>query len=356
MATKQKKASIWSSITKLKKVDREGYLKLIKRIRIFVTLAFIASAVVFIAIAVFGGIQNVVGIILSANLGIFALAFVCQFSGYLIKYWKWTYYLKRLGIKVPLRKNLMVYLSIYSMDITPGMIGRIVAAYTLRRITKIKFTHILPVVTMDIFTDFLGVGILAFIAAVWAKHFVLYVLLLDIVLVLPFLFLTNAWVFNFIKNKLKGSKFVKMFSLYGDEYYASQSVLNKHHVYLVSLAFTLPAAFLTSLTLYFSLVAVGVHPQIGTSTFIWNSAQVFGMISAVPGNIGITDGTLVALLGTYLNLQSDVSSAVTIMSRLATLWLGFISGTIFLFYTMRYWKPKAHEILHKSRALKLDGK
>ncbi|MGI0133433.1 MAG: lysylphosphatidylglycerol synthase transmembrane domain-containing protein, partial [Candidatus Micrarchaeaceae archaeon] len=334
MARNRKKASIWSTITKLKGVDREGYLKLIKRIRIFVTLAFIASAIVFIAIAFVGGIQNVVGIILSANLAIFGLAFVSQFTGYLIKYWKWTYYLKRLGIKVPLKKNLAVYLSIYSMDITPGMIGRIVAAYTLRRITKIKFTNILPVVTMDIFTDFLGVGILAFIAAVYAQHFVFYVLLLDIVLVLPFLFLTNAWVFNLIKDKLRGGRLVKMFSLYGDEYYASQSVLNKHHVYLVSLAFTLPAAFLTSLTLYLSLLAVGIHAPIGTTTFIWNSAQVFGMISAVPGNIGVTDGSLVALIGTYLNVNASVSSAVTIMSRLSTLWLGFISGTIFLFYTM----------------------
>ncbi len=333
------KKSFWYSITHQTKLDKKSYLKLIHRVAIFVVGGCAASIIVFVLLAFFGGFFNVIGTISHAKLDIYLLAFASVLVGFLLRFIKWDYYIKLLGLKVPLRKNLAVYFSMYSMTITPGNIGRVVAAYTLNRITKIKFINIVPIVTIDIFTDFLGFAILAIVAAIYVHQYIAYIAIIDVVLLLPFLFVLNDWLYKRIKALLNRNKFIKMFTPYGEEYFASQNKLNTPKVYAISLLVTLPAAFLSSMTLYFSLMAIGVIPIISGSVFAYSTSAVFGMVTAVPGSIGVTDGSLVALVGSTFSLNAALSSAVTIMSRFADLWFGVILGTIFLLFTLRYWNP-----------------
>ncbi|MCL4372208.1 flippase-like domain-containing protein [Candidatus Marsarchaeota archaeon] len=333
----QKNKSIWFTITNINSLSRKEYIKLIRRVAFFVGLGFIASFAVFIVIAVIGGIGHVFNIILSANMELYLLAFAAVFAGYLLRFIKWNYYIKKLKIHVPASKNFIVYMSQYSMNITPGKIGRVLVAYTLGRLTSIKTSTILPVVTIDIFTDFLGVGLLALISALYFDEFVIYVVIIDAVLTLPYLFILNDWFYNFIKRLFKKRRFIETFTLYGDEYFASQSTLNKPSTYLVSIAVTLPAAFLNAMALYFTLLAVGLAPHVVGSAFIESSSNLFGMITGIPGNIGVTDGSLVALIGTLFKTTAATSSAVTIMTRLATLWFGILIGGALLIYSFRYW-------------------
>ncbi|MEM0150034.1 MAG: lysylphosphatidylglycerol synthase domain-containing protein, partial [Candidatus Micrarchaeaceae archaeon] len=176
--------------------------------------------------------------------------------------------------------------------------------------------------------------------------YVMYIIAIDIILLLPFLFIVSDWFYNIIKRIIKNERILKLFTLYGDEYFASQSALNTPRVYLVSLAVSLPAAFLNSMALYFSLLAVGFIPHIAGAAFIESSSVVLGMVTAVPGNIGVTDAALVAFVGSAFGANSAISSAVTIMSRLATLWFGIILGGIMLIYSLRYWNkiPKKKKI------------
>jgi len=333
------KKSLWYGIVGVKKLDKKGYVQFIRRIGIFVIAAMVLSFVVFVGIALFGNFSKVVSIASTANLSIYALAFGCVLVSFALRFVKWDYYIKKLGLKVSSRKNLAVYMSVYSMDITPGRIGRVVAAFTLNRITKIKFAQIVPIVTMDIFTDFLGTAVLALIASLYLNKYVVYVVTIDLLLLIPFLFILNDWLYKRIKNSMKTSRFLKLFSIYGDEYYASQSVLNTPRVYLTSLVFTLPAEFFCGMALYFTLRSIGIMSKISESIFAYSSTLVFGMLSGMPGGIGVTDGTLVALLGSVYHLSASVSSAATIMVRMATLWFGVGLGAVFLVYTIRYWNP-----------------
>ena len=332
--------SFWYGIVGVKKLDKESYIKLARRIGLFVILAFALSFGIFIAIAVFGNFSKVLQVASGANLYIYALAFAAVFANFLVRYGKWTYYMGKLKLKVPRLKNFAVYMSVYSMDITPGRIGRVVAAYTLSRITKIKLPHIIPIVTMDIFTDFLGTALLALFASLYLNRYVVYVIIIDILLLLPFAFILSDWAYNLMKDRIRKSRFLRLFTIYGDEYYASQGKLNTPRVYLTSILFTLPAEFLNSMALYFTLRSLGIIPSISESVFAYSSSLVFGMISGLPGGIGVTDGTLVALLNSVYTLGPAISSAATIMARAALLWFGVALGAIFLFYTIRYWNPK----------------
>lgn len=335
---KQKKKSFWYRLTHTTSLTQEEYKGMIREVYLIVGLFFLASFIVFIGLALIGGLSEVIFVLSTANIPVYAMAFAAVFIGYLISFVKWNYFTRTLKLRVPFRKNLAVYLSLYSMELTPGRIGRVLTAFTLNRITNIRFINIAPIVTMDIFTDFLGIAMLALIAAFFFSTYFIYVAIVDAILLIPFVFLLNPWFFKILKKLGKKNDKVNSFTLYGEEYFASQSKLNKPRVYIVAILFTLPSAFFYSLSLYFSLQAIGAFPSVGASTSIYSISQVAGMVTSLPGNIGVTDGFLVGLLGSTMSLQPAVSSAVTIMTRIASLWFGVILGGVFLVFTMRYWR------------------
>lgn len=320
-------------------MNRQKYFSLIHGIRTFLIAVIIIGFIVFLAIGLFGGINQVYNTIISAKWYIYIFAFVFMLCSFSIRFIKWDYYLKRLGIHVPKSKNFQVYLSLYSMDLTPGRVGRIVSAYSLNRITKKKLASLIPVVTMDIFTDFLGYGIVALAAAIYFKTDVLYIAGVDLFLLLPFIFLINNRVYNLIKGLFKNN-FLKQFTLYGDEYFASQSSLNRPKVYLVSLLVSVPAAILEACAFFATSLSIGLEPHLGKTIFVYVVTELVGMASALPGAIGVQDGLLVAFSNTVLGYDKAISSAVTIMTRLATLWFGVAIGSIFLIYTFKYWDEK----------------
>jgi glycosyltransferase 2 family protein len=332
---KQSILHMWD--TPSSKLDKEQYVKLVKRFRMLAAFVLVGSLGVFLAVALFGGFSNVVGIIGRASPILYALAFVCVFFSFCFRYLKWNYYTKKLGLKVPHKKNFLVYLSTNGMAITPGNVGSVVAAYTLKKITGVRFSKIAPMITVQLFTDFFGFALFALAAALIIGRYIAYVVILDIVLIVPFLLIINPWLFNLLKKKKKKGNILKRVYRHARHYYISQNVLNNKKTYLVSLLFTTPADILNSMALYFSILAVGIKPQIIKSIFVFSTSQIFGMITALPGGIGAADASFVALLGSTFKFGSATSSAITIMTRLATLWFGVALGIIALIYTIRYW-------------------
>ena len=339
------KKSFWQTITHPKDVSPEDYVRTVRKVTKVIGGAFVVSLIVFLVLAVVGGWNSVISVIRSANLEIYALAFLSVFLGYLISFGKWEYFMRVVGLHVPVRENLPVYLSLYSMEFTPGRIGRVITAYTLHRITNIRLINIVPIVTADIFTDFLGLGFTALVLAIYLNQDVLLVLVADLVLTLPFLFFVHDWFYKIMKKYLiKNPENLRIFTVYGKEYFESQRKLNKLKVYLVSMGFTIPSSILYALSLYFSLAAIGVSMPAASSVFIYSTSQVIGSLSLLPGSVGVADASFVTLLRSMGGLGPAVSSAVTIMTRAASLWFGLLVGGVFFFYTLRYWNLKPSEL------------
>ncbi len=339
---KQSILQIWNSPPK-GKFSKQQYVGMVRKFRIFAILALIASFGVFLLVALFGGFSNVIGIIGHASPYIYVLAFCSVFLSYLFRYLKWDYYTGKLKLKISKKKNFLVYLSTNGMSITPGNVGSVIAAYTLKKITGVRFSKIAPMVTVQLFTDFLGFALFALAAALIIGKYLIYVIILDIVLIIPFLLIINPWIFNLLERKKKKGNILKRIYIHAKHYYISQNALNNKKTYLTSLLFTAPADIFNSMALYFSLLAVGIRPKIIASIFIFSTSQIFGMITALPGGIGAADASFVTLLRSTFGLSPALSSAVTIMTRLATLWFGVGIGIIALIYTIRYWSAESNK-------------
>lgn len=323
--------------------------KRVGRARFAVITILGLSLLIFVTIAVLAVLDEGVGKFLSTlgsiNLFYYSLALLCVFLSNLLCFPKWEMFIKKLDVKIKRSQNLAIFLSMFSMDITPGRWGRAVVSYTLNRLTGTKFATTLPAVVADIFTDFLGFIIVAIISAFLVQKFVLISIGISILLLLPFFFIYVRAPFEFIKRKLwRFRKLRKIFNA-GEMYFRCKTCIDKK-TYVYAMFFTIPGVLLSGLALYFVVLSFGINIGIvlfPTVLFIYTSSLLLGMITGIPGTLGVTDAALLSYLVAFfpnVGMSFGIAAAITILFRIASIW--FVEGisTVFLVYTFRYWRVK----------------
>ncbi len=325
---------------------RSDYVQRMNRARHIVYIVLGISLVVFMVIAGLAiyteGVGKFIEIVESLNPLYYLASFVVLFIGYLIDFPKWQRYIHALKIKISRWDSFVIYFSMFSMDITPGRWGRAVVSYTINRVTRVKFTRIFPAVVADIFTDFIGFAILTLVSAFLVGEYVLPSVIITAVLLLPFVFLFIERPFRFVKRKLARFGGLRSFLEAGELYFEENKRLRRRD-YLYSIAFTLPSVVLNGLALFLVILAFGVHvgiAQLPIVMFIYSSSLLFGIVTGVPGTLGITDAALVSYLSLFfsgLGVTFGVAAAITIFFRIVSVW--FVEGFGFaaLFYSLRRW-------------------
>ncbi len=334
----------------LKEAMKEAkYLEGVKKIRNVVFAILLASLFVFAAMAIFGiindGIGRFVATLLSINITYYMLAFIVLFCGYLLRFPKWEFYMKRLKVKIGRWDNFMTYLSLYSMDITPGRWGRGVVSYTINRITGTSFAKTFSAVVADIFTDFLGFSVLALLSALLLHKYESVSLFIAAVLLLPFVFLFNRGPFLFIKKRFGHIKRLGGFFEAGEAYFKNNKMLGRK-TYAYSMLFTVPSQLINGMALYMVILSFGIKigvANIPAVLFIYSSSLLLGMITGIPATLGVTDAALVSYLTIFFSndgINLGTATLITIFFRIVSVW--FVEGFGFaaFFYTLKYWKHK----------------
>lgn len=326
------------------------YTRRMRRARHIVYIILAISFAIFVVIAALAilneGVSKFIQTVYSINLYYYLLSFIVLFLGYVLRYPKWDMYLRSLKVKISQWDNFVIYLSMYSMDITPGRWGRGIVSYTINRLTGTKFAKTFPAVVADIFTDFLGFGILAIVSAFFVGKYVIISIIITLALLLPFVFLYIKKPYEFLKEKFARFKTFRVFFESGELYFKEKKKLGTKE-YLVSVIFTLPSVVLTGMALYFVILAFGIHigpAQIPIVMFIYSSSLLFGIVTGAPATLGITDALLVSYLTLFFpefGVTFGVASVITIFFRLVSVWFVQGFGSVALFYSMKHWRiPK----------------
>lgn len=314
-------------------------------------LAF--SFAVFLAIALVGiykqGFGRFVDTLTSLNPWYFLSALVIIFVSYSIRYPKWSMYLRRLGVRIGTWRNFVIYMSMYSMDITPGRWGRAIVSYTINQLSNVKFAVTFPAVVTDIFTDFLGFAVVADAMAIIVDRFVLLSLFLTFLLMVPFIFVYIEGPFVFVSRIHKRWKrrfgALKRLDVVFDtaRFYFKYNKRLGASSFVYSMAITIPSMMLNGLALYVVMAGFGVPMtpgQIPVVLFIFSSSLVLGMVTGIPGTLGVTDAALIGQLQYFYpgTIGLGLASAITIVFRIATVWFVQLFGFSAFVYTLKYWK------------------
>jgi uncharacterized protein (TIRG00374 family) len=264
-------------------------------------------------------------------------------ANYVLRYVKWNYYLDRVGVQgLSHRESALIFVSGFSMAMTPGKVGEFLKSLLVRSRTGIPMTRTLPVIFAERLTDGLSMlvlstfGLLAFRVG-WPLF-----LLMTVVLALILVLIQREALVEGIIERLRGTRFLEGRVDELRELYRSTRTLLGPRQLLAMVSLSSVSWFFECLVLYVILRGLGFEHSwtlLLAATFVFATSAWLGGASLLPGGLGATEASAAALLVVTIDdpeMNGSVAAAATLILRFATLWFGVAVGLITLAFTARW--------------------
>lgn len=271
-------------------------------------------------------------------------ALALAFANYVLRFAKWEYYLRTLGIgaragtsgdeatfeRIPRGESFAIFLAGFSMSITPGKAGEVFRSALLASARGTPVARSAPIVIADRVTDLLAlVALVAAGSAYFPGYGWIAAAALALVsVVIFFVFVPKAahtvlgWIGKFGPTQRIAPKLI-------DAYDALRAVMSPGAVVGMT-ALSVVAWGLECVALWIILRGLGQSTNLPLSFFVYGTATVAGAIAMLPGGLGGTELTMRTMLSALGGLSAAPAAAATLLVRLATLWFAVIVGFVAL--------------------------
>lgn len=301
-------------------------------------LIILFAVVIYLIMGIFANFGNLLKALEEFNWIFLPVMIILVTLAYFVRFIKWNYFLKNVGVHLPLKENLFVFFSGLSMTITPAKTGEIWKSWLIREINGENLSKTIPVVIVDRVTDVVGLLILSFLGILFYQSGV-YVLL---VLVILFAIFIVA-----IKSEKISGRLISVLESRANKYSVDIKIAHQsfqksvESKYLVGMSLlAILAWFLECLSIYFVIQGFGGSINLVLSTFLYSFSTLLGAISFIPGGLGVAEASLSGLL-VFFGLSSSVAIGAALIMRFGTLWYGAILGfLVYLIFNKRIMKSK----------------
>jgi glycosyltransferase 2 family protein len=249
--------------------------------------------------------------------------------GWLIRGWRFYYYLGKLGYPVPLGYSIAAFLAGFALTGTPGKLGEAVKAVFLKKDYAVSGTRVVGIVMMERLMDLWGVLLLGSLSLMlfteWRGVFLIcavaliagggclcmekvYSPLLDRLGRVPFL----AWPCSKILGILTAAR-----------------DLMTPRIFFVGLLASAVAWGMESFSLYLILDGLGLPSTVLQANFAYCFSTLIGALSMLPGGIGGAEASMVGVLK-LMGISYAEGLPAVILIRVCTLWLAVAVGIGFM--------------------------
>ncbi len=280
---------------------------------------------VFVALVGYGDFGGTIDEIGNMSISNLLAGLGLALSNYLLRFLRWAFYLKVLKIEAPVDISALVFLSGLAMSVTPGKAGELVKCYLLNSKTQVPVSRSAPVVVMERLTDVISVIILGLTGFVLLPVPVIVVLAVALVVsVIGLMFALSRHAL-----RLTGLPILSKWSELLRDSQEGFKELAAPRVMVVGVAIGAVAWFAEGLALWVILRGIGSEIDLVRALPIYAAATLVGAVTALPGGLVGTEGSMLAFLQ-----QSGVTragaSAGTVLIRLVTLWFAVLVGLLAL--------------------------
>lgn len=288
-----------------------------------VWLVILFAVVVYLIMGIYADFGSLLTAIEKFNWIFIPLMLILVLIAYLVRFLKWSLFLKSAGVRLKLKDNLFVFFSGMGMIITPAKVGEIWKGWLIRDINGEKLSKTVPVVITDRVTDVIGLVILSLLGIFYYKNGI-YILIVLLLMFVGF--------FIALKSEKISGKMISILEKRAGKY--SKDIKTMHTTFLklmspknmVGLSFLSAFAwFFECLALYFVIIGFGQSLNVILSTFVFSFASLVGAISMIPGGLGVAEATLSGMLQ-YFGLTSVDSVGAAMIIRFGTFWFGAVLG------------------------------
>ena len=303
-----------------------------------IALFIIFSMIVFILVGVYGDPDDVIHAISSIPwYWVIPTMMAFSFLNYIFRYFKWQYYLRRIGVHLSHVDSFSVFLAGFTLTTTPGKIGEAVKGFFVQEIDGTPIVKTIPIVVSERVTDLLSMVILAlvgFSVGVNTGDQMLTVLLLGGAVLVGAFIIGSKTFYRKILSRITSMGPLKRFQDSCDTIEVTMTRTLSPKPMLISTAISTPGWFMECIELWIIFAVLSGEPLslslLLVATFIHATASIIGALTFSPGGVGTYELTSTLLIGFLLGWSKTLAGAATILIRVVTLWFSVIVGFIAL--------------------------
>ena len=253
---------------------------------------------------------------------------------YGLRWLKWQYYLKVLGVHgLRRRTSLLVFLSGFAMGLTPGKAGEVTKSLFLRDLTGAPIAHTAPIVFAERLTDGFAMLLLASAGLVGFRFGAPSLLVVAAIAVLAVVGTQTRPLARLALWVLPRIPVARRLTTAAEVAYASARELLAPRRLLLAVALGTASWAGECLALYLIVVGLGADPSLtllNQTTFALAFASLVGSASLLPGGLGAAEGTVAGVLELLAGQPREVAATATLLIRACTLWFGVALGAVCL--------------------------
>jgi glycosyltransferase 2 family protein len=309
-----------------------GYPRLTKS----VLISTILGVILYGAATLAGDYHAISHALMNFPLETLALVLLLVVVGWLLRGWRFYYYLRSDGATVPLGYSISSFLAGFALTSTPGKLGEAVKGVFLKQDYGVSVTRVVGIVMMERLMDLAGVLLLASFSVLlfkgWEKVFLVCAGLV-----------------------IAGGAFLCMESLYRPvlEWFGKFRMLSKvsekvlgiletgrslvtGRILAVGLVVSTIAWGMESVSLYIILRGFELQSTLLQANFVYCISTLVGALSMLPGGIGGTEAGMIGLLK-FMGISYTEGLPSVLLIRLCTLWFAIAVGVGFMAIMLAGW-------------------
>ena len=258
------------------------------------------------------------------------------FLGYFLRFIRWRLIFSKLEKSIPIFDDFLNWMGSYAFTATPGKAGEGIRAILLKNQFGTPIFKTFAAIIFERIIDGIAVIVIVFFNLKIIKNFNLFQefnFLENFNKLFPFLIFLLLMIFVFKKKILKILKNVLNHNFLNSskELMISLRMLFSLRLLLLTVPLGVFSWGLEGLSLWLLIKVIGNHNiTLVGSTIAHTTSGVIGVLSMIPGGVGSTEFSLISFLS-FQGLPIEISSSITILIRLMTIWFATFLGVVCLF-------------------------
>ena len=287
------------------------------------------GALVYLALAVYAGWDDLRTALGDFHWWILAPVLGLSLVNYCTRFVRWQLYLRRSNVAVPGPLSLRIFFAGLVMSVTPGKLGEVLKAYLVKVHTGTPLTRTAPVVVAERVTDLLALVLLLFVGSCivrsgWPQLALSGAITLGLVVALA-----SPRVAHAALALAERVPFSRKYVLRLEQAYEGMRFLLRPRLLVEATLLGACAWFAECLGFALVLYGFGTPEPVARAMFIYAFSTLVGALLLLPGGLGGTEGSMVAMLVAD-GAHKPHAVAATFLTRAATLWFAVLVGALVL--------------------------
>ena len=293
-------------------------------------IAIVGAIILYAIFLMFSDFSEVYGNIINFNMIYLPIILILVSSGWGVLFLRWHLLLKNSDIKLPLKKNFLIYLSGFALSVTPGKLGELLKSQIIKTNFGTPRTSTAPLILVERLYNLIGMISITFFGLIYFEISSYIIIISAILVIIGFVIISSETLFNKFIGIFSKFKFTSKLITPLQNSYQIIRKSTRGPIVVYCSGLSIIAWLIELLAVYFVFLGFGI---LDLSYFqivqVYTASIFLGAASLLPEGIGVVEGSLIGLLNVH-GIEISTAPTLVILIRILTLWYGVIIGLICL--------------------------